>query len=435
MKKTFILDTNVLIHDAGAITNFADNVVIVPIAVIEELDSFKTAGDERGKSARIVSRKLDEFRRRGKLNMGVTLDSGGILKVDLDHPQVLPKEFKLLEMDNRIINTAFWYQKKGRRTILVTKDINLRLKAEAVGLEAQDYETGKVNIEELYSGFKTVEVESPDVDRFYKEKSLTIEDGPFYPNEFVVLKAKGETKKSALGRCSEAGKQTTVKPLGAQEPAPWGIRPLNKEQRFAMELLLDDSISLVTMVGLAGTGKTLISLAAGLQKSVDDNVYRRLIICRPIIPVGRDIGFLPGTKEEKLTVWMGAIYDNLEFLADRRHPDEGLQQFEYLLQSGKVEIASVTHIRGRTLPTQYMIVDDAQNLTPHEVKTILSRAGEGTKVVVTGDPYQIDNPYLDVASNGLTYIVDRFKGQKEYGHITFSKTERSALAAKVAELL
>jgi PhoH-like ATPase len=189
------------------------------------------------------------------------------------------------------------------------------------------------------------------------------------------------------------------------------------------------------MIGTAGTGKTLMSLACGLQKAVEESVYRRLIICRPIIPVGKDIGYLPGTKEEKLSTWMGAIYDNLEFIMDRRHQDDALQKFEYLLQNEKIEIASVTHIRGRSLPKQYMIVDDAQNLTPHEIKTILSRAGEGTKVVVTGDPYQIDNPYLDMASNGLTYIVDRFKGQKMYGHLTFTKTERSQLAALVAELL
>ncbi|MFH1619910.1 MAG: PhoH family protein [bacterium] len=435
MKKTFILDTNVLIHDANALTNFQDNIVIVPISVIEEMDVFKSSSEERGKSARIVSRKLDEFRSRGKLNMGVRLDSGGLLKLELDHVQVLPKEFRLTEMDNRILNTAFWYQKKGmRRVILVTKDINLRIKAEAAGIEAQDYETGKVKIDELYSGYTTMEMEPAAIDAFYREKRMEFKKENLLANQFVIFKAKGNGKKSALGRC-ESNIPSRVRLLPAADPVPWGIRPLNKEQRFAMDLLLDDNIPLVTLVGLAGTGKTLISLAAGLQKSVDDNVFRRLIICRSVIPVGRDIGFLPGTKEEKLNVWMGAIYDNLEFLADKRHPDEGLQQFEYLLQSGKIEVASVTHIRGRTLPKQFMIVDDAQNLTPHEVKTILSRAGEGTKVVVTGDPYQIDNPYLDVASNGLTYIVDRFKGQKMYGHVTFTKTERSPLAALVAELL
>ena len=199
--------------------------------------------------------------------------------------------------------------------------------------------------------------------------------------------------------------------------------------------LLDDSLDIVTLVGTAGTGKTLITLATGLQRTMDENAYRRMVVCRSIVPVGRDLGFLPGSKEEKLEAWMGAIYDNLAFLADRKNPDEGEEKAHYLLDSGKIEIASVTHMRGRSLPGQYMIVDDAQNLTPHEIKTILTRAGEGTKVIITGDPYQIDTPYLDVSSNGLTYLVDHMKGQKSYGHITFTKTERSRLADLASRLL
>ncbi|MEW5906905.1 MAG: PhoH family protein [Elusimicrobiota bacterium] len=433
MKKIYILDTNVLIHDPLSFTKFDDNTVIIPISVIEELDTFKSAGDERGKSARIVSRKLDALRTAGKLNEGVKMENGGTLKVELDHPQVLPAEFVLQKMDNRILNTAFSFISKKNNAILVTKDTNLRLKAEAVGLIAQDYESGKVKMDELYPGLVTVEKDAAFIDKFYKDKSAKSGEEGLVANEFVVFRAKEDPKKSALGRVDPT--DTSVVKALAPESAPWGVKPLNKEQRCAMELLLDEKIALVTMIGTAGTGKTLMSLACGLQKAVEENVYRRLIICRPIIPVGKDIGYLPGTKEEKLSTWMGAIYDNLEFIMDRRHQDDALQKFEYLLQNEKIEIASVTHIRGRSLPKQYMIVDDAQNLTPHEMKTILSRAGEGTKVVVTGDPYQIDNPYLDMASNGLTYIVDRFKGQKMYGHLTFTKTERSQLAALVAELL
>ncbi|NLO92216.1 MAG: PhoH family protein [Elusimicrobia bacterium] len=435
MRKTFILDTNVLLHDVRAMFSFSDNLVVIPISVIEELDHFKTHSDERGKSARMISRQLDELRKNGKLNKGVKLDNGGTLRIELDHEHVLPPEFHLSAADNRILNSAFGRKKKGETTIIVSKDINMRLKAEAVGLDAQDYETGKVNVDELYSGMAEVDADPSDVDAFYKNKSLTLK-GEYFPNQFIVLKAKANAKKSALGKVvSSDGKTASIVPLSQNDPAPWGIKPLNKEQRFAMELMMDESIQLVTLVGVAGTGKTLVSLAAGLQKAVEENVYRRLIVCRSIVPVGRDIGFLPGSKEEKLNVWMGAIYDNLEFLCDRKHPDEGTQQIDYMMQSGKVEIASVTHIRGRTLPKQYMIVDDAQNLTPHEIKTILSRAGEGTKVVVTGDPYQIDSPYLDVESNGLTFAVDKFKGQKIHGHITFTKTERSPLAALVAELM
>lgn len=432
MKKIYILDTNVLIHDPVSFTKFEDNTVVIPISVIEELDTFKSAGDERGKSARIVSRKLDDLRKNGKLNVGVKMENGGTLIVDLDHEQVLPKEFLLLEMDNRILNSALWYNLKKHNASLVTKDINLRLKAEAVGITAEDYEAGKVKVDEIYPGLVMVEKTSEFIDKFYKEKTAKNTD-ELVANEFVIYKSKDDQKKSAMGRV-DFNDTSAVKML-SPESSPWGIRPLNKEQRCAMELLLDENVKLVTMIGAAGTGKTLMSLACGLQKAVEENVYRRLIICRPIVPVGKDIGFIPGTKEEKLSTWMGAIYDNLEFIMDKRHQDDALQKFEYLLQNGKIEIASVTHIRGRTLPKQYMIVDDAQNLTPHEIKTILSRAGEGTKVVVTGDPYQIDNPYLDIASNGLMYIVDRMKGQKLYGHLTFTKTERSQLAGLVAELM
>jgi PhoH-like ATPase len=432
MKKVYILDTNVLIHDPLSFTKFEDNTVVVPISVIEELDNFKHTADERGKSARIVSRKLDEFRMKGKLNAGVKTEAGGTLIVDLDHVQVLPKEFKLLEMDNRILNTAYWYEQKKHSAILVTKDINLRLKAEAVGLTTEDYEAGKVNVDELYPGLVALDVPSAAVDKFYKDHEIKSPE-ELSPNEFVVIHSKEDPKKSALGRVdpNDVSKIRALNP----EPSPWGIRPLNKEQRCAMELLLDDSVKLVTLLGAAGTGKTLMTLVCGLQKAVEESVYRKLIICRPIVPVGKDIGFIPGTKEEKLSTWMGAIYDNLEYVMDKRHQESAIEKFEYLLQNEKIEIASVTHIRGRSLPKQYMIVDDAQNLTPHEIKTILSRAGEGTKVVVTGDPYQIDNPYLDIASNGLTYIVDRMRGQKIYGHLTFTKTERSPLAALVAELL
>ncbi len=433
MKKLYILDTNVLIHDPMSFTKFDDNIVVVPISVIEELDTFKSVADERGKAARIVSRRLDEMRKTGKLNAGVKMENGGTLIVDLDHEQVLPKEFLLQQMDNRILNAALWYNKKKHNAILVTKDINLRLKAEAVGVHAEDYESGKVKVDEIYPGLVTLEKSADFVDKFYKDKTAKNTDSDLVANEFVIFKAKEDPKKSAMGRVSPA--DTSVIKMLSPETSPWGIRPLNKEQRCAMDLLLDENVKLVTMIGSAGTGKTLMSLACGLQKAVEESVYRRLIICRPIVPVGKDIGFIPGTKEEKLSTWMGAIYDNLEFIMDKRHQDDAMQKFEYLLQNGKIEIASVTHIRGRSLPKQYMIVDDAQNLTPHEIKTILSRAGEGTKVVVTGDPYQIDNPYLDIASNGLMYIVDRFKGQKLYGHLTFTKTERSELAGLVAELM
>ncbi len=441
MKKTFILDTNVLIHDVNCLHAFEDNDIIIPMAVIEELDSFKNESDTRGKNARMVSRTLDEMRAEGRLNEGVKLPKGGTLKIELDKPNVLPQSLAFNKADNSILNIAYTlskkegsYKKNAAPVFVVTKDINMRLKAEALGLTAQDYTTDKVNVDELYTGMAEAEVNAGDIDAFYKDKKLAMDPKIYVANQFVILKTTDGSKKSAIGRISNDGK-FLLHPLSSQEPVAWGIKPLNKEQRFAMELLLDDSLDIVTLVGTAGTGKTLITLATGLQRTMDENAYRRLVVCRSIVPVGKDLGFLPGTKEEKLEAWMGAIYDNLAFLADRKNPDEGEEKAHYLLDSGKIEIASVTHMRGRSLPSQYMIVDDAQNLTPHEMKTILTRAGDGTKVVVTGDPYQIDTPYLDVESNGLTYLVDRFKGQPSYGHITFTKTERSRLADLASKLL
>ena len=438
MKKYYILDTNVLLHDPNAIKHFGDNEIIIPMVVIEELDNFKTSSDERGKNARLIARELDALRKKGKLGKGVKLDNGGVLKVEFPKENKLPSQISFHKADNEILNVAYYYfrEQENKTTkkpvIIVSKDTNLRIKAEAIGVEAQDYNADKIKYDELYLGSREIEVSASKIDTFYAQKELTLK-GEYYPNEFLILKSDDGSKKSAVGRVSLDGK--FLKPLSAQEPVAWGIKPLNKEQRFAMELLLDDRIDLVTLVGSAGTGKTLITLATGLKRTFDDENYRRLLVCRPIVPVGRDLGFLPGTMEEKLDAWMGAIYDNLSFLAGKKNPEEGEEEVRYLTNSGKLEIASVSHIRGRTLPKQYMIVDDAQNLTPHEIKTILSRAGEGTKVVVTGDPYQIDTPYLDTESNGLTYLVERFKGQKNYGHITFTKTERSTLADLAGKLL
>ena len=275
---------------------------------------------------------------------------------------------------------------------------------------------------------------SPEqIDAFYKDQELPVKNG-FYPNEGIIIRDKNNSSKSALAKYSSQKK--ALIPLFHLNAMPWGLKPHNIEQRFALELLLCNDVSLVTLVGIPGAGKTLLSLACGLQKTVEEKQFRRLFIARPIMPMGHDIGYLPGSKEEKLTSWMGAIHDNLEYLIDHNHPDEKTEdKIQYFFDAGKIEIESLTYIRGRSLPNQYIIIDDAQNLTPHEAKTIISRAGEGTKIILTGDPYQIDNPYLDASSNGLTYIVERFKGQDMYGHLTFSKSERSALAALAAELL
>ncbi|MEW6557757.1 MAG: PhoH family protein [Elusimicrobiota bacterium] len=435
-RKTFILDTNVLIHDPDAITSFADNTVVIPMAVIEELDVLKKFHDERGRAARSVSRKLNNLSVKGKFNEGISLETGGKLLIDLEQKINLPYDFSNSKKDNLILSAALARQKKDGKVIFITKDINLRIKAEAIGLVAQDYEKEKIKIEELYQGYRELGVSEELIDKFYKTKSIpSVKTGDeFAANEFVILKGDTNPSKSALAKYDVKFKSLVS--LTYKEAAVWGLKPLNTEQKFAFELLLADSIQLVTLVGVPGAGKTILSLAAGLQKTIDEKMYKRLLVGKSVTPVGKDIGYLPGTKEEKISQWMGSIYDNLEFIVDKNNPDEDTdEKVQYFFDSGKIEIEALAFLRGRSIPKQFIIIDDAQNLTPHEVKTIISRAGEGTKVVLTGDPYQIDNPYLDAESNGLTYLVDRFKGQEIYGHIGFKKTERSNLAALAGELL
>jgi len=432
-KKTFVLDTNVLIHDPEALTAFEDNIVIIPMAVIEELDTLKTFHDERGMAARSVTRKLNSLALKGKLNRGIALDGGGKLIIDLEQKIDLPYVFSNSKKDTLILSAAFARQKKKENVILITKDINLRIKAEAIGLIAQDYEREKIKIETLYQGYREIVLSGEIIDSFYKNKSVKIKD-ELIANELVILKDEANPQKSALVKYDIKSK--TLVSLVYKDSSVWGLKPLNTEQKFALELLLSDSIQLLTLIGVPGAGKTLLALAAGLQKTIDEKVYKRLLVGKSVTPVGKDIGYLPGTKEEKVSQWMGSIYDNLEFIVDKNNPDESTEdKVQYFFDSGKIEIEALALLRGRSIPKQFIIIDDAQNLTPHEVKTIISRAGEGTKVVLTGDPYQIDNPYLDAESNGLTYLVERFKGQEIYGHISFKKTERSQLSALAGELL
>jgi PhoH-like ATPase len=435
MKKTFVIDTNVLLHDIDSMYGFADNKVVIPIAVIEELDNMKKSADELGKNARVVTHRIDGLRSGGKLSEGVPLKNGGVLKVELDPPE--NKSISGLNCatnDGRILATALAIQQKGEKTIFISKDTNLRIRAEVMGLTVQDYEKEKVDVETMYTGYQTIKVKKELIDAFYKNQRVPADKlGQFSANEFVVLKYSDNDSQSALAKYEKRTK-SLVK-LFHSDVNPWGIKPLNKEQRFALELLLCNDVNLVTLIGVAGSGKTLISIACGLHKAVEEEVYMRLLIARPVVPMGRDIGYLPGTKEEKLDQWMGAINDNLEFLFGKGKPAEIKERIDYLYETGKIEVEALTYLRGRSLPKQYIIIDDAQNLTPLEVKTIISRAGKDTKVVMTGDPYQIDNPYLDASSNGLTYIVEKFRDQEIYGSVTFVKTERSELAALAAELL
>jgi len=440
MKKIFVLDTNVLLHDPRAIFSFEDNDVVIPIVVIEELDKFKKDVNEIGRNARQVSRILDEYRQKGKLSQGVKLERGGNLRVELNHqaPDRLPSELIATKADNRILATALNLKHDGLPVILVTKDTNLRIKADALGMNAEDYESDTITLDELYSGESEITVEPGAIDEFYGKGELPATGPKPHPNQFVLIKNSANPSQTALARYHQ--QKNAFVPIASTKHGIWGISARNKQQQFALDLLLNDDIRLVTLVGRAGTGKTLIALAAGLEKTIENRTFQRLVVSRPVFPLGKDIGFLPGDIEEKLRPWMQPIRDNLDFLMGASASAvagraKGKKDLQSLFDLGMIEVEPLTYIRGRSMPNQYLIVDEAQNLTPHEIKTIITRAGEGTKVVLTGDPYQIDNPYIDSSSNGLTFVVDRFKDEPIAGHITLVKGERSELAELAATLL
>lgn len=439
MRKHFVLDTNVLLHNAESIDSFMDNVVVLPMSVIEELDSFKSHNDELGRNARKVIRHLDALRQRGKLSEGVEMDNGGMMRIYLEGDNVVSTGMDMSVPDNRILAVAYTLFNQGERVIFVSKDINARLKADALGIEVMDFEKQKVNFDELFTGHRTQEVPAEVIDKFFAENELSEEGLDLIPNEFVLLQDEGNPKHTALVKTNS--EKHLVK-LNPQYESAWHIRTRNKEQRMAFELLLDPTVQIVTLVGQAGTGKTLLALAAALEEVVGNKNYEKILVSRPIIPLGKDLGFMPGDKDEKLAHWMQPIFDNLTYLMGggmyrkNRENDESLRhKVDELLKDHVVEMEALTYIRGRSIADQYVIVDEAQNLTPHEVKTIISRAGEGTKMVLTGDPYQIDNPYLDSSSNGLTYAVERLKGLPIHGHITLRKSERSRLAEVAASYL
>ncbi len=438
-RKNFVLDTNVLLHDPRSIYSFDDNTVIIPIYVIEELDQFKKDMSELGRNARQVARYLDAHRNEGTLAEGVPLPNGGLLKVAfVEHD--LPKSMADGGlMDNRILAVAIETKQRdpGTWTIFITKDTNLRIRADALGLLAQDYEPERVEISELYTGFAEVGVEADVINQLYKPGADVAFDGidALVPNQFVLLKDSANPSHTAMGRFD--GEKKKVVPLFRQvKDGVWGVRPRNMEQSFLLDLLYNDEIKLVTIVGKAGTGKTLLAIAAGLQKVTEESSYQKLLVSRPIFPLGRDIGYLPGDVEQKLNPWMQPIFDNVEYLLNLSRSDKKAGRgYHELMDLGIVEIEPLTYIRGRSIPNQFIIVDEAQNLTPHEVKTIITRVGDNTKIVLTGDPFQIDNPYVDSTNNGLVHVVNRFKNQKIAGHIVMSKGERSALAELATNLL
>ncbi len=454
--KFFVLDTNVLLHNPAALFMFADNEVVIPFTVLEELDKFKKQNDDVGRNARTVIRHLDALRDRGELSKGVKWNGhGGRIRVDFtveDRPRVLREDVP----DNRIIGVAWNLTQKGFKTVFISKDINVRLKSDALGIKTEDFEAQKVDADRLYTGFEVLDLPSNLIDQLYHEKQLPVEllkpylirkhpDGKesffeLHGNEYVQMRDSLDESHTGLARLL-CDTNHLIPVHGPRKPV-FGILPRNLQQTMALDLLLDDDIKLVTLLGTAGTGKTLLAIAAGMHKVITEQRYDKLLVARPIMPMGRDIGYLPGDKDEKLAAWMQPIFDNLAYLlstrsvgpqhAESKTPEARIRAF---MQSDQLVLEPLTYIRGRSIPHQFIIIDEAQNLTPHEVKTIISRVGEGTKIILTGDIGQIDNPYLDSSSNGLSYTVERLKGQAQVGHVTLERSERSELASLAASRL
>ena len=432
--KNYILDTNVLLHDPNSLLNFGDNNVLIPIEVIEEIDRFKRESTELGRNARTVSRMLDGFRGEGSLSEGVKLPTSGKLKIAFQK-NGHSEGFNANTVDNRILSLAAAIQKAQPKngTILVSKDINLRIKADALGLLAEDYETDRVFITDLYTGMIDLAVSPQKMAAFRADGEFELDGGKkYFPNEFCTLTDETNPKKAALTKVDATG--TKLIPIIDSREGVWGIKPRNREQHYAFDALLDDRIKLVTLMGKAGTGKTLLAMAAGLKRTVLDREFRRLVVARPTISMGKELGFLPGSLEEKLAPWMQPIHDALEMLSDLNMGHDHRRSGD-LMRSGSIVVEALSYIRGRSIANQFMIIDEAQNLTPLEVKTIVTRVGYGTKIVFTGDPYQIDNPYVDSSSNGFNYVISRFRDQAIAAHIELQKGERSDLAELAANIL
>ncbi|MCA9294229.1 MAG: PhoH family protein [Phycisphaerales bacterium] len=472
--KTFVLDTSVLLHNPAALFVFEDNNIVIPFAVLEEIDKFKSVSNDVGRNARQCVRYLDRLRETGPLTDGVPLvdaypettragdnqpsnPPSGSLRIDAT-PHKRPDAISADSNDNRIIASAWALHEGGENVVFVSKDINARIKADALGIASEDFENQKVDIDTLYSGYRTLTVPSDVIDHLYAEKMLALAEleaslpppkngngngsrlAGIVPNEFVLLVDAADDSHTGLAR--RLADTEHVIPVSSPRRPVFGIMARNVQQTMALDLLLDDEVRLVTMIGSAGTGKTLLAVAAGMTKVFNDEAYEKLLVARPIMPMGRDIGYLPGDKDEKLISWMQPIFDNLSYLLSTRgHPMQAPdshsteQRINRLIGDGRLVLEPLTYIRGRSIPHQFMIVDEAQNLSPHEVKTIISRVGEGTKIVLTGDIEQIDNPYLDGSSNGLSYVVERMKGSGLVGHVTLQKSERSNLASLATDRL
>ncbi len=439
MQKNFILDTNVLLYDPNAIYRFGDGRIAIPVEVIEELDSFKHDLSELGKNSRTISTFLDQLAKNGNLGAGVSLRNGGQLQIYADRYEDIIKTKGLAlkkTVDNRLLNLALHLQNGSSKnsTVLISKNINLRIKADALGIKAEDYEVNASAQRNIYSGVNEILVDKEVTESLQKHGVCSWKQNTFVPNEYVLLKNRTDEKIAAMTRTTGKNGNKLI-PILDTNSGILGIRPHNVDQCFAFDALLNDSIKLVTLHGKAGTGKTLLAVAAGLYKVLKEDKYSKLLISRPIMPVGRDIGYIPGDVEEKMRPWVQPIYDALEMLREQDRRSKQRLLPPDLLESEEIGIEPLTYIRGRSIPNQFFIIDEAQNLTPHEVKTIITRVGHNSKIILTGDTEQIDNPYVDSFSNGLSYLIDRFRKQEISAHITLVKGERSELAEIAAKLL
>ena len=438
MIKSFVIDTSVILFDPMSIFKFKDNNVYIPLVVIEELDKFKKFQNENGRNARHFSRILDELRKKGPLATGVQLDGGGklLINVSAKFRDSFADIIDLKLNDNKILLHAIDLKEKDpdRQVILVTKDMNLRVKADALGIKGEDFGREHTTIDEMYTGQRLYSVSLENLKLFEKDRLLPVEDDSegFHANEYVIVHEENNPSHRLLGRYVK--KKKGIVPLIRVREGVWGIYPRNTEQQFAFDALLNNEVKLVSLTGKAGTGKTLLAIAAGLEMTISKQDYQRVLVSRPIQPMGRDLGFLPGDVNEKLGPWMQPIFDNIDYLFGT-HKAGGHNSWEELITQGLLHVEPLTYIRGRSIPEQYLIVDEAQNLSPHEIKTIITRAGDGTKIILTGDIEQIDNPYLDSVSNGLAVCVERFKEEDIMGHVTLKVGERSELSEIASKLL
>jgi len=434
MRKNFVLDANILIHDPYSIFHFADNTVIIPVGVISELDRFKKEATDRGYNARTVVRLLDGLRESQSLSAGVTLENGGRLIVYCEPEQVLtgssgPADIEILRVAQQIR-----LAEPDVPVIIVTKDINLRIRADAAGLRAEDYESDHVLWSDASNGDGELAVVPEQLEAFRRDGRLPLSEGVSRrANEYLLLRPTGAERGSALARVSPEGKD--LQTLHEVEGGLWGIKPRNKEQYYAIDALLDERVNLVALMGKAGTGKTLLALAAAMHLAFKRKLYRGVLVCRPVVPVGRDMGYLPGDIGQKLEPWMKPVADTIDYLLDAGGAIRGHADAASLMRSELIEVQPLAYIRGRSIAKRFVLIDEAQNLTPLEVKTVITRMGSAAKVVLTGDPWQIDNPYVDRNSNGFTYLINRFHNEPLAAHVMLRKGERSPLAELAANLL